>query len=412
MNAPMLPLEALHKAISFEPQGERVGNVSWGHGTLDGRAVRLAQVENRFASGSIGAAEAAELGTLLATAAVERSPLILYLDSAGAKVSEGLKALGAFRSLYRAALAASSAGAPLAAVLGNYCFGGSSMLAHLAPHRLFGANTQLAMSGPAVLAAAAGMDALDEMFRAMAQAAIAAPARARASEANTVIQPGLDIGWWLRNALAEAPESRERHHTRRARIAAQPEPRGEAVRRKDLERIYAEGYEASESYGLIVGRARRNGGEEAFVGLVGRKPVGAARAWHFADAVWQLADNPPPALEVFLDCASHAARLEDERVVLSEFITGMSQALAAIGQRGTRVGLTVLGQAGGGVYVALAAPARRVRSLYGAEIQVLPGAAVTAILGERKESAPAFADYLAAGVADEELKIGIVPGGK
>jgi hypothetical protein len=61
------------------------------------------------------------------------------------------------------------------------------------------------------------------------------------------------------------------------------------------------------------------------------------------------------------------------------------------------------------VYVALAAPARRIASIHGAEIQVLPGAAVAAILGESRESTPAFDDYRSAGVADEELKLGLVP---
>jgi hypothetical protein len=410
VNAPAALPEALRQAIAFQPQGERVGNLSWGRGTLDGRALRLALVENRFASGAIGAAEAERLVALLKVAGLERSPVVLYLDSAGAKVSEGLKALGAFRALYRAALDASAAGAPLAAALGANCYGGSSMLAHLAPRRLFSAHTQLAMSGPAVLAAAAGMDALDEMFRAMAQAALAAGARAKASAANTVMQPGLDVAWWLRGALAQAYDARAAHAALKARIAGQAESPLQPVRRKDLERIYAEGCEAREADGLIAGRGKRAGTEEAFVGLVGRKPVGAARAWRFAEAVWALLDDPPARLEVFLDCASHAARLEDERVVLSEFIAGMSRALAAIAGRGTRVGLTVLGEAGGGVYVALAAPAQRVTSLYGAAIQVLPGAALTAILGEIKDTTPTFADYRAAGVADEELKIGLVPG--
>jgi hypothetical protein len=40
----------------------------------------------------------------------------------------------------------------------------------------------------------------------------------------------------------------------------------------------------------------------------------------------------------------------------------------------------------------------------------LPGAAVAAILGESREEAPTFTEYRAAGVADEELKLGIVPG--
>jgi hypothetical protein len=83
-------------------------------------------------------------------------------------------------------------------------------------------------------------------------------------------------------------------------------------------------------------------------------------------------------------------------------------ALASLASKGTRVGLTVLGQAGGGVYVALAAPAHRVASVYGADIQVLPGAAVAAILGESNESVPGFAEYRESGVADEEIKLGIV----
>ena len=45
-----------------------------------------------------------------------------------------------------------------AAVLGRNCFGGASMLAHLARQRVLGPSTQLAMSGPAVIAAASGFD--------------------------------------------------------------------------------------------------------------------------------------------------------------------------------------------------------------------------------------------------------------
>jgi len=75
------------------------------------------------------------------------------------------------------------------------------------------------------------------------------------------------------------------------------------------------------------------------------------------------------------------------------------------------VGLTILTQAAGGVYVALAAPASRVATLYGAEIQVLPGAAVAAILGgENPDAVPGFESYKEAGVAEEELKVGLVKG--
>ena len=92
------------------------------------------------------------------------------------------------------------------------------MLAHLAPRRLFSPQTRLAMSGPAILAAAAGMDALDDMFRAMADAALVAPARAKASPANEVWQPGMDLAAWLRATFADATPPRARHAALEARL--------------------------------------------------------------------------------------------------------------------------------------------------------------------------------------------------
>ena len=412
MSAPLLLPDALRETLAFQPQGARAGNLTVGRGVLDGRAVRVALVESRFASGAIGALEAGRLVALFKVAALEHAPLVVYLDSAGAKVSEGLKALGAFRALFHAALEYRAGAAPMAAVLGKNCYGGSSMLAHLATHRIFSPATQLAMSGPAILAAQAGMSAVDEMFRAMAEAAMAPAARAQSSAANTVWEPGADLAPWLRAALGAAPANAHANHEELARRFERALGEGsmEPVRRRDLERIYADGYEAREAQGLLEGEGRRGGGAEAFLGLVGRKPVGAERAWRFADKAWKLGPGAPARLEVFLDCATHAARLEDEKVVLSEYIVDMSLALDHLARHGTRVGLTIVGQAGGGVYVALAASAHRVASLHGADIQVLPGAAVAAILGESAGGAAAFDDYRAAGVADEELKLGFIPG--
>ena len=413
---PAQPLAiALREALAFEVLGEPVGNLTLGRGTFERRPLHMAIIENRIASGSLGALECRRLAALLAIVARERSSLVLFLDSAGARVSEGLKALGAFRTLYHAGLDAALSGAPIAVALGRNCFGGSSMLAHLAPQRLFSETTQLAMSGPSILASAAGVNILDEMFRAMAQVALSPAARAKASAANTVWGGG-DLTAWLAQALAQRGDAasalRLRHEALELRFGQRaPDRPWEALRRRDLEKMYEVGYEARESDGFVTGRGRREGGEEHFLGLVGRNPVGAVRAWRLAEAAWRMADDPPKRLEVLLDCATHAARIDDERIVLSEYIADMAFALAALAARGVNVGLTVLGKAGGGVYVALAAPARRVASVHGADIQVLPGSAVAAILGESAQDAAAgFAEYGAAGVADEELRLGIVPG--
>ena len=403
-------LEALTAAIDFKPQGDRAGNVTAGRGTLAGRALRVGLVENRFASGAIGADEAERLVALFKVAALEHAPVVLHLDSAGAKVSEGLRALGAFRALFHAGLDFAATGTPIVAVLGKNCYGGSSMLAHLASHRLFNSFTQLAMTGPAILAAQAGMNALDEAFRAMAEAAMSPAARAKANASNTVWD-GKDIAAWLASAIAAGGLDGVARHVAIGARMKEKAPAPEAVQRRDLEKIYTEGYEAREDHGLLEGVGRRDGHAEAFLGLVNRKPVGASRAWHFADHVWRHAQKPPAHLEIFLDCATHAARLEDEKVVLSEYIVDMASALDHLARKGTQVGLTVVGQAGGGVYVALAAPAKQVTTLHEADIQVLPGAAVAAILGgTSQEKVPTFADYRAAGVAEAELKLGLIGG--
>jgi len=408
-------LEALRAAVAFELDGEPIGNATMGRGNAGGRRIRVALVENRSASGALGRAECEALTAFFRTAAAERAGIVLFLDSAGAKVSEGLRALGAFRALFRAALDAELAGTPFVAVLGRNCFGGASMLAHVAARRIFAENTQLAMSGPSIIASAAGVNVLDEMFRAMSNAALSAAARAKASAANSVWTPAEDLRAWLAESVRsaeDAPAALRARHDSLARRLDNPSwrPPTEALRRRDLERIYVDGYEAREDNGFLAGRGTIEGTAEAFVGLVGKSVLGAARAWRFAEAVWRHADAPPERLAVFLDCASHAARLDDEKIVLSEFIADTGCALAALAARGTLVRLVVLGKASGGVYVALAAPAAEVSSVYGADIQVLPGAAVAAILGESRESTPSFAEYRAAGIAEREIKLGLVPG--
>jgi acetyl-CoA carboxylase beta subunit len=404
--------EALAGALRVENVGAPAGNATIARGSFEARAVHVARVENRTASGAIGTLEAERLAAAFRVAAIERSPLVLDLDSAGAKVSEGLEALGSFRKLFRAGLDAAFAGAPIAALLGRNCFGGASMLAHLAAHRLFAPNTRLGMSGPAVIAAASGMDPLDETFQAMAEAAMSPVARAAASRANTPWTDALDLAGWLHEALAPprdpAADFRERHDALRARLAPAPAPPAwEPLRRRDLERIYAQGCEAREAHGLVEGRGRTEVGEERFIGLVGDKPLGSERAWRFADLAWR--DAGGGTLRVLLDCASHATRLEEERIVLTEFIVDMSLALEHLARRGTRVQLTIVGKAGGGVYVALAAPARHVAAVHDAEIHVLPGAAVSAILGSARDAIPSFADYRRSRVAEEELKLGLIP---
>ena len=408
--SPQMLLAALNKETRFEPHGAAAGNLTLGRGALDGKPLRLALVENRSASGSLGVKECTMLAQLFRIIALEKSPLILFLDSAGARVSEGLPALGAFRRMYGAALTAATSGAPIICILGNNCFGGASMLAHLARVRIFSPNSLLAMSGPSILAQAAGSNALDEMFRAMASAAIGAEARAKTNERNRLCGNVNALGQLLRSAIAATPESAELRHSRlKERLGKALEGfQGAPLQRRDLDKLFAPDYRMLEQHGVIMGEAQYNGVVCDVLGFIGGKPLGAQQAWQLADLAWQLTHAPASRpLMLLLDCDSHAARLDDEKLILSEYLADLSLAFTALRARGLTT--TVLSKAGGGVYVAFAGPAKLVAILHGAEIQVLPGSAIASILGDKVKTLEDPSEYQKAGVAEEELRIGLAP---
>src|SRR5690349_8193526 len=82
-------------------------------GLIGGRAVWLIGSDASRARGAIGIAEAEQLCELLRAARQAPAPILMLLDSAGAKVDEGLAALGGFRRLYREALLTRIAGIPM-----------------------------------------------------------------------------------------------------------------------------------------------------------------------------------------------------------------------------------------------------------------------------------------------------------
>ena len=336
-----------------------------------------------------------------------KTPLVMYLDSAGAKVSEGLPALGAFRHMYRAALAMAGSGAPTAVFCGANCYGGASMLASLAGTRFYSGNTRLAMSGPAILAQSAGVSVLDEMFQAMSLASIGTEARIKLSLGNRSASPAA-----MAEELPAAVPNAARHTELGGRLAQivkqKPFTPPEKIARKDLEKLFPQGYMLQEQDGVLFGEAQVDDATVAVFGLVGGKLLGAARAWTLADMIWQRCGSPPQALHLLVDCESHATTLDDERVMLSAYLADLASALFALSLAGTRIETTILGKLGGGVYVAVCAPAAQVNLIYGAEIQLLPGRAIASILGDAGTQKFAWAEYETARVAEKEIKLGIV----
>ncbi len=412
-------LAAVISRFEFSPSGEATGNLTLGRGRAYAGVgkppvpIFIALVENKIASGSLGVKECDKLASLFKVVAAQKSGLVLYLDSAGARVSEGLAALGAFRHLYRAAVIAGATGTPFEVICGANCFGGASMLAALAGRRVYSVNTRFAMSGPSILAQAAGISALDDIFMAMSMAAINGEARARLGTADVMATDPLSTSLPAPNVDALLA----RHQLLGARSAALTSAtrslRVEKIERNDMAKLYPEGYRLEEHNGVLSGAALRGGQEVALAGFIDGKLLGATRAWAQADIFWKmLAPDArsalPKTLHLLVDCESHATTLDDERIMLSAYLADLACALHALAQAGTHIETTVLGKLGGGVYVALCAPAAQVNLLYGAEIQVLPDRALARILGDAAPQKFEFAEYKAARVADQELKLGIV----
>ena len=71
------------------------GSLIAGNGTIGDREVTVIATDRQVAGGSLGVAEAQALSTLLEQSHAAGRPFIMCLDSAGARLDEGLPALGA-----------------------------------------------------------------------------------------------------------------------------------------------------------------------------------------------------------------------------------------------------------------------------------------------------------------------------
>jgi hypothetical protein len=389
---------------------EARGALTAGTGTVGGTAVAIAVTDRHVAGGSFGVVESQALSALLQQSQSEAVPVILCLDSAGARLDEGLPALGAFRQLYRHFLDLRLAGVPTLAVLGRDCFGGASMLAAACGQRVYSPVSRLAMSGPAVIQALGGRQELDAEDAAAVTALMGGAARVR-------LQPGdrlcTDTPGEFRQAVLESTQKRDtesqldvrkQHNQLGTRLlergmAPSPQSNAEPAPPAALLEVVSPDFQARTIDGVLIGRTTKNS-PDTFFGLVGREPVGALTLWTLAGACLSAADSRPgEAVMLLLDAPGQAPTLRDERVMLSQYVAHLALVLSHLRLRGHRVTLQVLGEAAGGIYVALAAPATRVVALPGANVQILPPAAMARVIG-RSGACGNVDDYLRAGVVD------------
>jgi acetyl-CoA carboxylase beta subunit len=379
-------------------------------GCIGGKPVWIAGTDQSRSRGAIGVIEAQQLAELLAAAHEAPAPVFLVLDSAGAKVDEGLAALGAFRRLFREALATRLAGVPMFALLGRACFGGSSMLATLCNARVYSHRTLLGASGPAVIQALSGSDQLDASNATAVTALMGGEARARLSEDELLCADDLEA---FRSRVRELASvdmpttlNIQALHSRLAqRLGCVVQVDAESDEGLDrMQQLVPPGYRCDARGAVVRAVASQGQGQPVFVGVLSGAPIGAVASWVLADELLQLHQKHPKAAVILvLDASGHAATRRDEELLLSEYITHFSLTAAWLAAQGHRVVLWIPGHAAGAVYVAFAAPADQVSALRSAEIRILPQAAVEQILRTPLSETNDADAWIRTGVADALL---------
>lgn len=383
------------------------GSLRAGNGLLGGKPVLIAATDRGVAGGSFGVAESHALSDLAKQDQTSNLPFVLCLDSAGARLDEGLPALGAFRQLYRQVLDLRLAGVPMLALLGRDCFGGASMLAATCGHRVYTIGSRLAMSGPAVIQALGGRNELDASDGQAVNALMGGTARAAMESAGRLNEDTIyafrqaALDWLVRPGAP--PDLREQHNRLGARLLKHdmaPSPTSSSPNLPDnLLELVPSTFEAREADGVMTGRILPTA-PNSYFGFIGGAPVGALAVWTLAGECMKFADaHPRESLTLLLDSPGQAPTFRDERMMLSEYVAHLALVLSSIREAGHRVTLQVLGDAAGGIYVALAAPAVRVIALPGASVQVLPPAAIARVL-RRQSPQTSIDDYLQSGVID------------
>lgn len=400
-------VQGLLDAGSFSSDDAPQGALRVGSGQLGGKPVLIAATDREVAGGAFGVAESHALSALLKQDRKAQVPVILCLDSAGARLDEGLPALGAFRQLYRQVLDLRLAGVPMLALIGRDCFGGASMLATTCTQRVYAIGSRVAMSGPAVIQALGGRNELDASDSQAVNALMGGTARAAMESAGRLNEDTIyafrqaALDWVMKAPVV--PDLREQHNRLGMRLMQHEMAGSPSFQEVELPEVLRDlvpsSFEAREADGVLAGRIQPAAPNNYF-GFIGGKTVGALAAWTMAGECMQLADaHPGESVTLLLDSPGQAPTFGDERILLSEYIAHLAMVLTSVREAGHRVTLQVVGDAAGGIYVALAAPAARVIALPGASVQMLPPAAIARVL-RRKDVTASIDDYLQSGVID------------
>jgi len=333
---------------------ETAGALTVVEGCCDDRLVRLALTDRAVAGGTFGVEESDLLAHTFVSSREDRTPVVLALDSGGARLNSGLAGLAAFRRMYRAALELRLADIPTVALLERDCFGGASMLAMLCTARGALQSTRIGMSGPAIIEALAGKQDLDASDRDAVRALFGAAGRVRAGAIDEVFADQVSRRDMIAALLKCAGDKRLDIRAQHAKLKQRLHDAGAATPALSL--------------------------ANALSLFLRGTPVGAYEIWQLAEAI--LSSSGAQAITLRVDCPGQAASRQDELLVLSEYVAHLALCIGERCAGGVEIVTRIEGECSGGIYVALAAGVMRVEATPNAIVRVLPAKAVEVVMRE------------------------------
>jgi acetyl-CoA carboxylase carboxyltransferase component len=145
------------RSARLGPKGPPGDGVVGASGRVAGRHVFCYAEDSRFAGGSLGAAHAETIVRVLTLARRARVPVIGLIESAGARVQEGLDALGGYARIFRENVALSGL-VPQISVLTGVSAGGGCYSPALTDFVIMSESAAMFLTGPAVVREAVGED--------------------------------------------------------------------------------------------------------------------------------------------------------------------------------------------------------------------------------------------------------------
>lgn len=144
-------IELLCDAGSFHPIRSEAGDgVLCGAGRVGGRPVYVWSQNVKHKGGSLGQKGGASIVATIEAAGKARAPVVGFLHSGGARLQEGVGALGAYASIFRAT---SRARVPQISVICGPCAGGAAYSPSLGTLvMMVGEGSQMFLTGPRVIA--------------------------------------------------------------------------------------------------------------------------------------------------------------------------------------------------------------------------------------------------------------------